>query len=82
MPPLLIPAHCTRAIRKKPGRTEFIRAVFRSTPQGLEVRSLGSQGSGILTSMSRANGFIVLDEACDGVAAGGWVNLQPFQGLV
>ena len=81
-PPLLIPARCTRAIRKKPGRTEFIRAVFRSTPQGLEVRSLGSQGSGILTSMSRANGFIVLDEACDSVAAGDWVNVQPFQGLV
>ena len=81
-PPLLIPARSIRAIRKKPGRTEFIRAVFRATPEGLEAQSLGSQGSGVLTSMSRANAFIVLDEACDGIAAGDWVNLQPFQGLV
>ena len=80
--PLLIPARSVRAIRKRPGRAEFIRAVFRNTPEGWEVRDLDAQGSGVLTSMSRANGFIVLDEACAGVAAGDRVNVQPFQGLM
>ena len=81
-PPLLIPARCVEAIRKRPGRMEFIRAVFRATPEGWEAQPVGSQGSGVLTSMSRANAFIVLAEECAGVAAGDSVSVQPFQGLM
>ena len=80
--PLLLPAKTSAPIRKRPGRTEFLRAFYKTGPQGLEVRVLDSQGSGILTSMSRANCFIVLDEACDGVQEGGMVSIQPFQGLM
>jgi molybdopterin molybdotransferase len=69
-------------IRKRPGRFEFIRGQLREKDNGdLCVTSLGQQGSGILTSMSRGNCFILLDEPCDGVKAGEDVLVQPFATL-
>ena len=52
---------CAAPIRKVPGRTEFQRGIL--TPDGdggWTVRTTGDQGSGILSSMSQANCFIVL----------------------
>ena len=70
-------------IRKKPGRTEFIRAVIDTDSNGLpQVHSSGQQGSGILTSMSRANCLIMLDDSQGNVAAGELVMVQPFEGLL
>ena len=70
-------------IRKRPGRFEFIRGVMGQQGDGtLSVVSVGQQGSGILTSMSRSNCFILLDEACDGVARGDVVTIQPFSSLI
>lgn len=77
--PLLVQAACQDALKKKPGRTEFIRAILRPDAQGrLSVEKAGHQGSGILTSMSRANCFIVLPEENAGVAVGELVTVQPF----
>ena len=44
----------------------------------LTVGPSGAQGSGILTSMSRANCFILLDEHCAGVSEGDAVRVEPF----
>jgi len=80
--PLLRAASPTK-LRKKPGRTEYQRGVVtRTTDGGWEVRITGSQGSGILSSMSEANGLVVLHHAQGDVAAGGWVDVLPFDGLV
>ncbi|MDX3906540.1 MAG: molybdopterin molybdotransferase MoeA [Pigmentiphaga sp.] len=71
------------AIRKKPGRTEYQRGIV--TPAaggGWEVRITGSQGSGILRSMSEANGLVVLDHEQGNVAAGDLVDVLPFDGLI
>ncbi len=77
--PLLVQAACQDRLKKKPGRTEFIRAILQHDAQGrLSVEKAGHQGSGILTSMSRANCFIVLPEENAGVAVGDWVTVQPF----
>ncbi|HPE61289.1 MAG TPA: bifunctional molybdopterin-guanine dinucleotide biosynthesis adaptor protein MobB/molybdopterin molybdotransferase MoeA [Thiolinea sp.] len=77
--PLRVHATCQSHLRKKPGRTEFIRGISSSTPDGqLMVERAGHQGSGILTTMSRANCFIVLPEANAGVEAGDTVIIQPF----
>jgi molybdopterin molybdotransferase len=45
------------------------------------VRITGSQGSGILRSMSEANGLVVLDHEQGNVPAGGLVDVLPFEGL-
>lgn len=81
--PFTLRARSTESIRKRPGRFEFIRGQMQQTERGdFSVVGLGRQGSGILTSMSRGNCFILLDAACDGVEAGDTVWVQPFDMLV
>ncbi len=66
-------------IRKLPGRTEFQRGILSQDKNGRwVVHTTGGQGSGILSSMSKANCFIVLPEAQGNVEAGYAVQVQPF----
>ena len=44
-----------------------------------QVEKTGMQGSGILSSMSRANCFIVLPAENDGVKKGDLVDIQLFE---
>ncbi|MEZ5445782.1 MAG: molybdopterin molybdotransferase MoeA [Gammaproteobacteria bacterium] len=70
-------------LKKRPGRVEFQRGVLEQDDSGdLLVRKTGMQGSGILTSMSHANCFIILPQDCAGVEAGEPVEVQPFAGLI
>ena len=46
----------------KPKLQHFLRAVLSDGPAGLEARLTGPQGSGILTSMVRANALLVIPE--------------------
>lgn len=52
----------SEAIRLGPTLQHFLRAVVGETPEGLEARLTGPQGSGILTSMTKANALLVLPE--------------------
>jgi len=69
-------------IRKMPGRTEFQRGVLAPNGSDWNVRTTGDQGSGILSSMSRANCFIVLPAESGNVAAGELVDVQLLEGLI
>jgi molybdopterin molybdotransferase len=70
-------------IRKLPGRTEFQRGILTPGQDGeWSVRTTGDQGSGILSSMSRANCFIILSSDTGNVAAGETVDVQLLEGLV
>lgn len=70
-------------IRKKPGRTEYQRALVTRAPDGGWQASItGSQGSGILRSMSQANGLLVLGHEQGNIAAGEYVDVLPFDGLI
>ena len=73
----------TEALRKKPGRTEFQRGIVSQAPDGRwSVRITGAQGSGILRSMSEANGMVVLHHDQGHVAVGDLVDVLPFFGLL
>ncbi len=77
--PALFKARALDALRKKPGRYEFQRGIATLDDSGeWQVGKTGKQGSGILTSMSRANCFIVLPDAVDGVEPGDEVKIQFF----
>ncbi|MBN8494789.1 MAG: molybdopterin molybdotransferase MoeA, partial [Burkholderiales bacterium] len=79
----LLRAACTTPLRKKPGRTEFQRGIVSRAADGSwQVAITGSQGSGILRSMSQANGMVLLHHAQGNVAAGEPVDVLPFDGLV
>ena len=79
----MLRAASTEAIRKKPGRTEYQRGIVTRAADGsCQVTLTGSQGSGILRSMSEANGLVVLHHEQGSVAAGELVDVLPFDGLV
>ena len=69
-------------IRKLSGRREFPRGVLFQANGEWQVKLSGNQGSGVLRSMAEANCFIVLAEDQGSVAAGDWVEVQPFQGAL
>lgn len=83
-PPLpVVRARSTDPIRKRPGRTEYQRGVLEQDADGeASVRLTGAQGSGILSSMSEANGIVVLDHDAADIAAGQPVRVIPFYGLI
>jgi molybdopterin molybdotransferase len=77
--PLSFEVTCSSDLRKRAGRFECQRGILSLNDDGqLVVCATGKQGSGILTSMSRANCLILLDEECDGISAGDAVRVQPF----
>jgi molybdopterin molybdotransferase len=70
-------------LKKAPGRTEFQRGVlFRDADGQWRVRVTGEQGSGILSSMSDANCFIILPAEQGNVAAGATVDVQVLEGVI
>jgi molybdopterin molybdotransferase len=79
----LLRARSENAIRKKPGRTEYQRGILTHGEDGApQVRITGSQGSGILRSMSEANCMVVLHDGQGSVNAGEMVDVLMFEGLV
>ncbi len=61
-------------VRKKKGRTNFIRACVRYRGGAFHAVTTGDQGSGILRSMSLANAVLVLPEETEGAEAGAMVD--------
>lgn len=81
--PLRLPAKLLTSIRKSPGRMDFQRGVFEVDGSGqLVVSTTGGQGSGILTSMSQANCYIVLAQESGSVSAGEMVSIEPFDKIL
>ena len=79
----LVRAKSQFAIRKRPGRTEYQRGILSTADDGsLQVVITGSQGSGILRSMSEANCMVVLHHEQSNVLAGDAVDVLLFEGLV
>ncbi|WP_310384126.1 gephyrin-like molybdotransferase Glp [Roseateles sp.] len=79
----LLRAASTRALRKKAGRTEYQRGVVKRGAGGQwQVDITGNQGSGILSSMSQANGLVLLGHQQGDVAVGDLVDVVPFDGLI
>jgi molybdopterin molybdotransferase len=70
-------------LNKRAGRMDFQRAILSTNHQGeMIVTSTGSQGSGILTSMSMANCYIVLPANQGNVPANEMVNVQLFDDVI
>jgi molybdopterin molybdotransferase len=82
-PAPMLQAKSLERIRKKAGRTEYQRGVVSLDASGqLVVRSTGSQGSGVLSSMVQANGLIVLGHEQGDVAVGDLVSVMMFEGAI
>ena len=73
---------CTESIKKMTGRTEFQRGILYEAEGVWKVKPLPNQGSGVLSSMSAANCFIVLDDTVGNCASGEMVNVQILEGII
>jgi len=81
--PLRLMARTQDRLKKMPGRTEFQRAALFQDENGeLVVSTTGDQGSGILSSMTQANCFVILPIDSSGAQPGEQVLVEPFAGLV
>jgi molybdopterin molybdotransferase len=63
------------------GRRGFIRVVVRRQDDRYYARTTGEQGSGVLTSMAKANGLAIVPEGTHSVAAGTEVTVQMLDWL-
>jgi molybdopterin molybdotransferase len=61
---------------KKPDRRHFLRGILSREHGNLVVRTTGPQGSGILTSMVKANGLIDVPEEIERLSPGDTVKVQ------
>ena len=76
-------ATAKQAFRKSAGRTDFQRATYSVDENGLLiVESTGSQGSGVFSSMSQSNCFVVLEQERGNVQAGEVVTIEPYSALM
>ncbi len=81
--PVRLKAKCVAKLKKRPGRKDFQRGIMSSNEQGeLIVDTTGMQGSHMLSSMAKANCFIVLDRESGDIEAGEIVEVQPFNELI
>lgn len=77
--PKTLTAITQSAIRKRPGRTDFQRGVWSVDASGqVIVTPLAAQGSGMLSTLSRANCFVVLAQDNNGHVAGDQVTISLF----
>ncbi|WP_063548647.1 gephyrin-like molybdotransferase Glp [Burkholderia territorii] len=82
-PPAMYTARSTQALKKRPGRTEYLRAIATRDADGQWlVAPAGSQSSASLSGLAAANCFIVLGHDCATVDAGAPVDILPFDGLI
>lgn len=81
--PQLYNAAANEAFKKRAGRADFQRATYWQAQDGqLQVKSAGSQSSGVLSTMKTANCFVRLEQQRDGVDAGETVEVLPFSTLL
>lgn len=81
--PNVISATTTHSIKKKPGRRDYQRGVWKVNADGqIQVTPLQAQGSGILSSLSHANCYIVLSETSGRIETGEKVTIELFDAVM
>jgi molybdopterin molybdotransferase len=77
-----VTARLAHPVKMRPGRTEFIRVVLSRDNDGYVASSTGTQSSGVLLSMAKADGLLVVSPDSTGLAAGEQVTVQLLDGTM
>jgi molybdopterin molybdotransferase len=80
--PVKIPVKATLAepVKKKPGKTQFLRVMIESGEEGYVARTAGDQNTGILRTLALADGIAVLPRERTNFAAGEKVDVLLIYG--
>jgi molybdopterin molybdotransferase len=84
-PLTLFPARATFHYKKKQGRREYVRATIRPFVSGsgvAEVDKHPAEGAGLLTSITRTSGFVLLPPDIVRVEPGAWVDFLPYASVI
>ena len=81
-PALTFRVKTSSSYRKRPGRQEFQRASLSAPDGHCTVSRNGPQGSGVLTSFSGANCYVVLEKERGPVEAQELVTVMPFDRFI
>ena len=75
-----VSARLTHDVKHKHSRTEFVRVTLYQEGGTYAATSTGAQGSGILPSMAKADGLLVVPASSQGLVAGEQVMVQLLDG--
>jgi len=79
-PAVAIPAVSDFSYRKKPGRTEYIRAAITDSSNGvLTVRNYANEGAALISSLIGTDGLVELHETTTEVKPGMPVHFLPYR---
>jgi len=76
--PPTFPVQVDFAYKKRPGRREYVRASLIRDDGALIARKYPKDGAGILSSIVRTDGFVIIDEAADGLKPGATADFLPY----
>lgn len=78
-----IPTRLAEPVRTPAPLAHYLRVALAVAADGvLEARLTGAQGSGLLTSMQRADALLVVPEATDALPTGAAVHVVPLRGAL
>jgi len=80
--PRPFPVRAGFSYRKKPGRREYLRASLKREGDAVVALKYARDGAGILSSIVRSDGLVILDEASSELAAGNIVEFLPFSEVI
>ncbi|MBV8089081.1 MAG: molybdopterin molybdotransferase MoeA [Alphaproteobacteria bacterium] len=78
----LFPVRAGFPYRKKPGRREYVRASLERDGDMLVATKYPKDGAGILSSVIRSDGLVILDESTSSLAAGSIADFLPFSEVI
>ena len=80
--PRLFSTRAGFAYRKKPGRREYVRASLQRDGKDLVAVKYPKDGAGILSSITRSEGLVVIDEETSVITPGMAVDFLPFSEVI
>ena len=80
--PRLFPIRAGFGYRKKPGRREYLRASLARNRDAVVAVKYARDGAGILSSIVRSDGLVILDEAASELTVGTTVDFLPFSEVI
>jgi molybdopterin molybdotransferase len=70
------------AYKKRQGRREYVRASLKRDGDVITAHKYPKDGAGILSSVVGTDGFVIIDEAADGLAPGAMVDFLPYAEII
>jgi molybdopterin molybdotransferase len=75
-------ATAAQSLKKQPGRKDFQRGILSWNESGFVVASAGSQSSGVLSGLAKANAYICLEKERGNIKEGENVTVIPFDTFI